>query len=584
MSRTPRRSRRASRAGAQPAAQEAVADPPVVDDSDPYEAFSGREWPFAFLASDEPEVVDEPALHALMKQWRHGRATRTLGQAFSDAYFAVFTVVLLGAMLTNAVVGSQAAALACDTVACAASRSLVPWGVLLALGAFALGAARLVGPVAATAAEGGWLMAAPISRARLLRGRLLAVVVVAGLVGTVANAAVAALAGASWPLVAAWAAAGGLTTAGLVAWAATEQSRSRTGPLAVLRRALGLAAVAVLAWLVVAAAAGTGVPLPGEATGPALAAVVALGTVTLVVNAVVAVRRLEKVPRARLVSGGALVSGMQGAMFALDLGLARDILVEREAAERGHVRAVRGRGTGAWALVWRDAHRLRRFPQPLAGVVAAVCVPYVAGALGLGPVMPLLAGLALVAALVPTLGALRVLSRTRGLARSLPLSTRQVRLATTAVPTVLALLWAALAAPAFTGLLGGVSRAPAVAAASALAVGLGGLLGAIRWQTAKPVDFAVPMVATETGAVPPTLVFNLLRGFDMVALVTAPILLGFDPLWALAVAVVAHVAVTAGLDPAELSARAEEQRRELEREKTVAKTRRPRPKGPNRAR
>ena len=61
-------------------------------------------------------------------------------------------------------------------------------------------------------------------------------------------------------------------------------------------------------------------------------------------------QRLERIRRARLVSGGSLVSGMQGAMFALDFGLIRDILVEREAAERGHVRPTKGRGLGVTAI------------------------------------------------------------------------------------------------------------------------------------------------------------------------------------------------------------------------------------------
>ena len=56
--------------------------------------------------------------------------------------------------------------------------------------------------------------------------------------------------------------------------------------------------------------------------------------------------RLGRIRRARLLSGGALVSGISGAFFALDIGLARDIVVERRAIERGHVRPRRGKGVG----------------------------------------------------------------------------------------------------------------------------------------------------------------------------------------------------------------------------------------------
>ena len=44
------------------------------------------------------------------------------------------------------------------------------------------------------------------------------------------------------------------------------------------------------------------------------------------------------------------------------------------------------------------------------------------------------------------------------------------------------------------------------------------------------------MVATSAGAMPPTLIFNLFRGFDVVALVTAPLLLGASPSWSLGLA------------------------------------------------
>lgn len=198
-------------------------------------------------------------------------------------------------------------------------------------------------------------------------------------------------------------------------------------------------------------------------------------------------------------------------------------------------------------------------------MLGAAVVPYVLDAVGLGLIAPLVGALALVMALVPVLGGLRVLSRTRGLARSLPLSTRQIRMAASIVPGVLALIWTVLIVPSTAGVVGGVQRDLMDAVLVAMATGVAGLLGALRWQTAKPVDFQAPMLATSSGAVPPMLIFNLLRGFDMVALVTAPILLGAPPIWAIAIAAAVFGLLTAGFDFAEMNETAKEQQAEIAR-------------------
>ncbi|WP_342373112.1 DUF6297 family protein [Propioniciclava soli] len=554
----------------------AEAAPVATEPEETVADHAGRDWNFAFLPDAEPEWVDEAALHGLMKDWRHGRATRTIGQVLSDAYFAVFTIVLLGAMIVNAIVGSQHAAASCTTADCAVGRTLIPWGVYFALCALTLGVARLFGPVLASAAEGFWLMEAPIGRARLLRPRLWGVIVLAGLLTAALQAVVAALAGEPGHLVAAFAAATGLSCAGLMAWAAAAQSGDRRRPLALVRAVAALGAVVALTAMVAVsagwvAAGRFAVPDAAVWVLAGAGALLALGCGTL------AHRRLDVIPRARLTSGGSLVSSMQGAMFALDFGLARDILVEREAAARGHVRPTRGRGTEVFALVWRDVQRLARFPRPLFGVLGAALVPYALDAIGLGLASPLLGAIALMVALIPLFGALRVLSRTSGLARTLPFSTRQIRLATSVVPALLAAVWCALVTPSMAGILGGVARAPLEASLAALATAAAGLLGAMRWQTARPVDFQVPMLATSSGAVPPTLIFNLLRGFDMVALVTAPLLLDVAPVWAVALAAVVAGFLTAGINTAEMTEEAAEQRAALEEERNRAKGKASRP-------
>ena len=43
------------------------------------------QYDFWFLPDADPEPVDERDLHDLMKQWRHGRATRSVWEAIQSA-------------------------------------------------------------------------------------------------------------------------------------------------------------------------------------------------------------------------------------------------------------------------------------------------------------------------------------------------------------------------------------------------------------------------------------------------------------------------------------------------------------------
>jgi len=538
---------------------------------DPYAEFAGRDWGFRFLPDAAPQPVDEKALHTLMKDWRHGRASRTLRQVLGDAYFALFSLALLGAMVVNLLLNSNQHAAGCTSASCLTGRTLLPWAVLFAAGTLTLSVARIFGPVLASAAEGSWLMAAPISRTRLLSGRLGAAVGAAFGIAGVVGALLALLAGASPDAVAAWGLATGAAASGLIALAAFEQTHERRAPLRVLQTLFALAASAAVVWMVLIAAGRAALPGTPPPVLPWLVA--AAGAAATVAFALLARGRLNEIRRAGLLSGGALVSGMQGAMFALDLGLARDILVERDAVERGHVRPTVGRGSGAAALVWRDAQRLVRFPKQFLGLLASALVPYATDALGLSFLMPFLAALALVVALVPFLGSLRVLSRTGGLARAFPFSTRQLRNATMIVPAVLALVWALAVLPAVAGVSGGVPMALPNAALVSLVIAIAGLLGAVRWQTAKQVDFSTPMLATNAGAMPPSLIFNLFRGIDVCAAVTAPLMLG-APAW-VSLAIAGVVYLLLGLDMAQLQEDAKEQQKQLDAEKAARAGTRP---------
>ena len=502
-------------------------------------------------------------LKRLIRDWRSGRATKNLWEAFHDAYVVVIGALMIGAMLVNVVLQASQVVARCSSVSCLSARAVLPLAALAGAAAAALAISRLFGPVLASAAEGFWLLDAPISRARLLGLRLVGAVVGALVAGAAVGATVSALTGSGWRPALVWATATGLSAAAAVAFAAAQQGIDRHRLVRATTYLFGLLALAALLAVVGVAAGWLSLGLSddiGIELGLVLAAFSAL---VLVASAVLARLRLGRIRRARLVSGGALVSGISGAFFALDVGLARDIVVARRAIEIGHVQPQPGRGTGLQALVWRDWQRLRRFPAPLLAVAGTVVVPYAAAALGTSTLTPLAAALALFGATIPLLGGLRVLTRTRGLARCLPYSVAAVKLASAAVPAVVAALWAIATTPAYLS-FGEVRRPVPDAVLMAIAAALAGLLGAVRWTQAKGVDFGAPMVATQAGAFPPGLLTNLFRGFDVCLITTAPMLLGFSPTWSLTLCAVVALLLFNSLDAESLQAKQAEQRKALE--------------------
>ena len=507
-------------------------------------------------------------LKRLIKDWRQGRATRNLMEAFTDAYVVVIGALMVGAMVVNVVLRAQRNVAACDAVSCSSARALLPWAAFAAAVGIALAASRLFGPVLASAAEGFWLLDAPISRAKLLRARLVGALLVALVGGAVMGALVSALTGSAPLEIIVWAAATGLSAAAAVGFAAAQQGAERHRLTHAMTYVFGLLALAALAAVVGVSAGWFRLGLSTNLAIELGAIVSAFALAVLVASGVLASRRLSRIRRARLTSGGALVSGISGAFFALDIGLARDIVVERRAVERGHVTPRRGRGVGLEALVWREVQRLWRFPQPLLVLIGTIVVPYAAVALGLGVLTSVFAALALFAAAIPLLGGLRVLTRTGGLARSLPFTLSRLKLASIAVPAALALAWAVAVVPAFFEVTAAQpGRVPADGVTAAIATAAAGLLAAVRWTQAKPVDFGAPMISSQAGAFPPGLVTNLFRGFDVCLLTTAPMVFGFSPLWSLAIAGIAALLLLNSLDAETLRAKQAEQQRHLEEEK-----------------
>jgi hypothetical protein len=522
---------------------------------------------FAYQQTAEPSTLTPASpreLKGLIKDWRAGRATRNVMQAMGDAYVAVFGAVMIGAMVVNVILKAQRTIAQCTSASCLSARTLLPWAAFAAAIAIALAASRLFGPVLASAAEGFWLLDAPISRAQLLRSRLVGGVLAAFLGGAVVGGLVSALTGSGAVEVAVWAGATALSAAASVAFAAAQQGIERHVLTRVATYVFGLLGIGALFSVVGVAAGWFSLDLSND-LGTELGLIMIAGSgLVLAVSAVVAALRLGQIRRARLLSGGALVSGVSGAFFALDIGLARDIVVERRAIERGHVKPRRGKGLGLEAIIWREWQRLWRFPQPLLVLAGTIVVPYAADALGMSTLTPVLAALALFGALIPLLGGLRVLTRTGGLARCLPFSLARIKLASIAVPAILAGIWAAATTPAYLGFGDGAEqRTVPDASFVAVATALAGLLAAVRWTQAKGVDFGAPMVASQAGAFPPGLVTNLFRGFDVCLLTTAPLLLGFSPFWSLLIAGIAAMILLNSMDAEALRARQAEQQKQM---------------------
>jgi Family of unknown function (DUF6297) len=476
--------------------------------------------------------------------------------------------VMLGAMVVNVILKAQRTIAQCSSVSCLSARAILPWATFAAAVALALAASRLFGPVLASAAEGFWLLDAPISRAKLLRSRLIGAVLAAFLGGALVGALVAALTGSRVIEIVVWSAATALSAAGSVAFAAAQQGIERHVLTRVATYVFGLLGVGAL-FSVVGVAAGWFSFGFSDERGLELGLImIGASGLVLLVCGVLAALRLGRIRRARLVSGGALVSGISGAFFALDVGLARDIVVERRAIERGHVHPRRGKGLGLEALVWREWQRLWRFPQPLLVLAGTIVVPYAADALGMSTLTPVFAALALFGATIPLLGGLRVLTRTGGLARCLPFSLARIKLASIAVPAIMAGIWAVATTPAYMGFGdGAVERTVPDASLMAIATAAGGLLAAVRWTQAKGVDFGAPMVASQAGAFPPGLVTNLFRGFDVCLLTTAPMLLGLSPMWSLVIAAIAAIILLNSMDAEAIRARQVEQQKLLAQQK-----------------
>ncbi|HEU5044431.1 MAG TPA: DUF6297 family protein [Nocardioidaceae bacterium] len=459
-------------------------------------------------------------LRGQIRNWRRGRAELSLAEAIGDAYIAVFATIMLGSMGISVILNLRNASGAlCTTQTCSTARDVMPWlfaGVEVAV---CLGVARLFGPMLVSPAIGTWLLSAPVDRSALLLPRLAGTGTAAFVVGGALAAVGGTLAGFSAGTIAAFA----VSTAAVCLCTVTLTTvvQARGGPAAKIATWL----VAGLVWAAVVALVLQMLPAPAaqQRFSPAWLAALVVTAVLAVGSVVRAVADLPRIHRDRLAPGGSLVPSLSGALATLDLALIYDILVSRRWLARSTVRPHRGGPKGAAALVWRDLIRLRRSPQTVVVPAAAIVVPYLGARLGIGEGLVLLIGLTGFLAGLGLCSALRVLSRTPGLMRCLPLERWEVRAATLAVPAVVLLVWGLATAPAVHEAIVGTTWGTACWVAAAL--GVAALTAVTRWMTAAPPDYLKPLVSSPMGAVPTSLFGSLARGFDVLLLLCAPLLL-----------------------------------------------------------
>ncbi len=450
-----------------------------------------------------------------IREWRRGRAELRWGELLSDAYIALFCLAMVAAMGGNVVLSLRRLADDACTGSCSDVRSAAPWLAALAVALLALGLARLLGPVFSPPAANGWLLSTPVDRGDLLRpgwSRTTALTLVGA---TLLLLAPAALGGFDLVAGAVFVTAGGAVAVACVGIAAVSQVHERPGA-----RWLSWALTGALwSFLGISATWGLGT-LPDVPTtvGPALAVLAVLAAGTLGWRARAAVGRVS-----RRVLGYTehLSPSLSGALSSVDLGLMYDVLLARRWGRGAHVRTRTGGPLGWWALVHRDLLRALRTPQPYVVLAGLVLVPYAAADAGAGRAVVLVTTLAGLLGGPALCSGLRVVVRTKSLARMLPLNRPALLGAHLVVPGTALMLFALTTTWTLLP-----TDPPDEAFITALACGASSLAATARWVSGKPPDYAAPMVSTPAGGVPSGVFASVFRGFDVWALTALPLMFG----------------------------------------------------------
>jgi len=246
-----------------------------------------------------------------------------------------------------------------------------------------------------------------------------------------------------------------------------------------------------------------------------------LALVVAVALVVITAQSLSRLSRTSVIAGGELLAGMAGAAITMDVSLLADVVAGRHWRQVGRVHSRRGRGSLVQAIIHREFLRILRWPRRLVVGLGLLVVPYAVAGTGYDVLVPIAAGLAGFGAVRPLMDGLRSVCRSTGLVRALGMDLRELRVAMSVVPALFVLVWVLLAYPA----IGEPS--------AAFAVGVGVLTGVVRQASARPPSYSGPLVASPMGAIPPGLFSQPIRGFDLLIICLAPVLLGLSPKWAL---------------------------------------------------
>ena len=480
----------------------------VPDKAAPADADAPADFATRGQASDVAEfrgsrTFDEPEVAVRLLRRRLGagsRAARRIHRRPTDIYVWILAVVVLGAIAADAlrplarlVTGSGWA------LPHAPGRLFAAAAALLLLGGLAQ-LLRATGPVTASSAFRFWLLAAPVSRRRLLGRRFLtllaAIAVLAGVIaGLVAHAASVAV----LPVIATVALGAVAVTAASV-WGQASDAGER------VIHAIGrsLSAVAVLGFGSLAtgigrADANAALHAPPAAVGVLLAVLVVVASAC----GWRAYRALDQIGVGVLRRGQGLWTAGRAAAASMDAFMLADFLAEQRALAVGRVQSVRIGSSFAVALPRSEWVRLRRRPYLAVRAAVAAIVWW-----GCRPVLPgpALAALALITGFVlvmPLPSTLKQLASGPGLRAQFGSHDRWLGRASAGVCVLGVAVWAGLTIP-------GLAGPHRVVLAVIITIGIAAAV--CRAVTRPPLDYSKPPVPTPFGDLPLDLWRQLFRG------------------------------------------------------------------------
>ncbi|GAA1681609.1 hypothetical protein GCM10009745_27230 [Kribbella yunnanensis] len=503
--------------------------------------------PVTFDPAHFGAIPSPRALRKWMRETRRKHADRSFGQLFEDVYLVIFTLAMLGATGGNVVKHLNADMTTCDSLHCWRLWDALPFIIFPLLVATTLRVLLSIGPVSASRATGFWLLGTPVNRSALLRPTY-------------------------WKAIAGTAVLGGVVS--LVAWAVLGEPYASLVELTVMTTALMIGAACVTVWaqqtarrtwwtlrvadlLLVAAVipavwlaverfkdpeniqwANVIIVMSTEAPnnqlwfgfGPTiepyqmrLLMIVVVALVVVLGLVLLTARTLGRLSRTNVIAGGDLLAGLAGAASSLDPSMLADVVAGRHWRLKGRAKTRRGRGSQGGALIHREFVRILRWPRRLVMAFALLVVPYAVAGAGFDPLVPIAAGFAGFAAIRPLMDGLRSVCRSKGLVRALGYDLRELRVLMAIAPGLITVVWALAAYP----ILG--------SGAATFAVGAGVIAGAVRQASARPPSYSGPLVASPMGAIPPGLFSQPMRGFDVLLICLAPVLLGLSSTWLLVI-------------------------------------------------